>query len=181
MICKFSLLSLQQFIPDIKSQILLQQLITSLICEGVVVISECPPHDWDGKPVQQWRERMQKVNELSSLVALCSLGHLNHSVSPNEAGQLNSQDDALSQLIDYCASRTEELELEEEEDIDDYIIHDLGKFQLHQLGMENYRRYACARFLLISLLRVCFRFVILVGEGRDKDMANCKNGVCLTS
>jgi hypothetical protein len=110
-----------------------------MIREGSVQLSECPPQYWETNTAQQWRERSRKLEDLSTLVSLCSLKELDLS---EPADHISSLDGPTRALVDYCSQKADELNLEDEEDVDKYIFHDMGRFQTSQLGMNNYRRFA---------------------------------------
>jgi hypothetical protein len=110
------------------------------MAENILTLSECPPQEWEETNVQKWRERARKLDELCTLAIICSLRNLDLSESPGQAHSQRSEIQPITALIDYCSARAGELGLEEEEDMNEYIMHDISKFQLHSLGMKNYRR-----------------------------------------
>jgi hypothetical protein len=119
------------------SRILLQQLLLDMVREGTVILSECPPQRWEGGTVHQWRERSRKLDDLCSLAALCSLKEMSLSGSGDRVPSLDGPTKAV---VDHCSQRAAELELEDEEDVDEYILHDIGRLQMSQMGLNNYRR-----------------------------------------
>ena len=116
----------------------MQAMLLRLITENVLTLSECPPQQWEGDSVRKWRERAQKLDKLCTMAIICSLGNLNLSEIPSRS-QPNKFDPVKS-LIDYCMARVEEIGLEEEGELDEYIVHEISRFQIHPIGMMNYRR-----------------------------------------
>lgn len=111
-------------------------MVMDLIHEGTLMLADCPPHAWDGLIYEDWVQQNQIVQRECALSMVHEFGNLGLDLLSRSKGL----GDTASGLLELCSARVEEFQIKDEKDMDEYILYDLMKFQLHPFGLENYRR-----------------------------------------